>query len=177
MATTLPVRIEFRLPDGWRAAPPDEVGAPGAAFVALHPASSDNFMANIAISGELRPDTATLAEIADESIGRLRRAAADVRVADRTEVGTPEAPGLTQVVHLSADVSGTMRELIQSQVYLSMLDVDDPRRRAVIELVLTATPTQLGTVIGDFQDFVRTIRPADNGTDPGAESGRGPRDG
>ena len=37
MVSELPVRIEFSLPEGWQATPPDEAGAPGVAFVALHP--------------------------------------------------------------------------------------------------------------------------------------------
>ncbi|MQA11885.1 MAG: hypothetical protein GEU98_25750, partial [Pseudonocardiaceae bacterium] len=67
MATTIPIPVNFRLPDGWQAAAPDEVGAPGAAFVALHPASRTDFTANITISGEYRPDEAALTDIADES--------------------------------------------------------------------------------------------------------------
>ncbi|HLV58062.1 MAG TPA: hypothetical protein VKY81_04215 [Natronosporangium sp.] len=151
--------INFRLPDGWQAAPPDEVGAPGAAFVALHPASRDGFTANITISGEVRNDVATLEEIADESVERLRRASSQLVVTDRREVGTPDAPGFSQVVRLVADVDGTPRQLVQTQVYLSLLDVDDPRRRVVLELVLTSTVGQLATVIGDFQRFLRTVRP------------------
>lgn len=166
MATTLPVPIEFRLPDGWKAAPPDEVGAPGAAFVALHPASRDNFMANITIAGKLRPDEAPLTEIADESVDRLRQATTAVQVTNRAEVGSPAAPGLAQVLNMTADINGIERSLIQSQVYLSMLDVDDPRKRAVIELALTATPDQLRSVLDDFRDFVRTVRPAEEGTAP-----------
>lgn len=165
MATTLPVRIEFRLPDGWKAAPPDEVGAPGAAFVALHPASRDNFMANITISGEVRPDTATLAEIGDESVARMRQSMSAVRLADRREVGSPEAPGLTQVLNLTANIEGAERELIQSQVYIVMRDVDDPSKRAVIETALTTTPNQFQTVLGDYQEFIRTVRPAQDDTD------------
>ncbi|MCX5129755.1 hypothetical protein OOK25_39665, partial [Streptomyces sp. NBC_00347] len=52
MPTTLPVPIEFRLPEGWQPAPPDEVGAPGVAFVALHPQPDSGFTANITIDGE-----------------------------------------------------------------------------------------------------------------------------
>jgi hypothetical protein len=35
----------------------------------------------------------------------------------------------------------------------------DPRKRAVIRLVLTATASQHSYVLGDFQDFVRTAHP------------------
>ncbi|MER5179235.1 hypothetical protein ABT009_12840 [Streptomyces sp. NPDC002896] len=159
MATTLPVPIEFELPEGWRAAPPDEVGAPGAAFVALHPQPDAGFTANITIDGEYRPDAAALTEIADESVERLSQAATSVVVTGRREIGSADAPGFTQTLALSAIVGGVPRDLVQSQVYLSMLDVADPRKRAVIRLVLTATASQHPFVLDDFQDFVRTVRP------------------
>ncbi|WP_326610702.1 hypothetical protein OIE62_26290 [Streptomyces scopuliridis] len=159
MPTTLPVPIEFELPEGWRAAPPDEVGAPGAAFVALHPRPDAGFTANITIDGEYRPDAATLPEIAQESVERLSQATASVVVAGRREVGSADAPGFTQTLAVSAVVGGVPQDLVQSQVYLSMLDVADPRKRAVIRLVLTATASQHPSVVEDFQDFVRTVRP------------------
>lgn len=159
MPTTLPVPIEFELPEGWRAAPPDEVGAPGAAFVALHPQPDAGFTANITIDGEYRPDAATLSEIAHESVERLNQATTSVVVAGRREIGSTDAPGFTQTLAVSAIVGGVPRDLVQSQVYLSMLDVADPRKRAVIRMVLTATASQHPSVVDDFQDFVRTVRP------------------
>lgn len=159
MATTLPVPIEFELPDGWHAAPPDQVGAPGAAFVALHPQADAGFTANITIDGEYRPDAATLSEIAHESVRRLSQAAMSVMVIDRHEIGSAAAPGFTQTLMLSAVVGGAPHDLIQSQVYLSILNVADSRERAVIRLVLTATASQHPSVQRDFQHFVRTVRP------------------
>ncbi|MET9701479.1 hypothetical protein ACIBCC_13480 [Streptomyces griseus] len=159
MTTTLPVPIAFALPDGWRAAPPDGVGAPGAAFVALHPHPDAGFTANITVDGAFRPDPATLPEIADESVANLRGSAASVDVAERREVGSEDAPGLTQTLAISAIAGGVPRDLIQSQVYLSLLDVEDPGKRAVIRLILTVTAAQHGDVVEDFRDFVRTVRP------------------
>jgi hypothetical protein len=159
MPTPLPVPIRFELPEGWRTASPDAVGAPGAAFVALHPHPDAGFTANITIDGEYRPDTATLSEIAHESVERLRQAATSVGVIDRREIGSAEAPGLTQSLAVSTVAGGVPRDLVQAQVYLSMLDAADPRKRAVVRLVLTATASQHPFVIGDFQDFVRTVRP------------------
>jgi hypothetical protein len=159
MATTLPVKIEFSLPEGWRPAPPDEVGAPGVAFVALHPQPRDGFTANITIAGNLREE-AGLATIADESVQRLSTAAA-VHVAKRTEVGTPQAPALTQTLRISTSLRGRPLELVQSQVYLVMQDVRDPAKRAVIELALTAKPNHLDEIADDFKEFVRSVRPAD----------------
>jgi len=159
MATTLPVPIEFELPEGWHAAPPDEVGAPGAAFIALYPQSDAGFTANITIDGAYRPDAATLPDIAHESVEHLRQADAMVEVTASREIGSADAPGLTQTLAVAAVVGGVPRDLIQSQVYLSMLDVADPGKRAVIRLVLTATASQHPEVLDDFQDFVRTVRP------------------
>ena len=168
MTTTLPVKISFSLPDGWQAAPPDEVGAPGAAFVALHPASIDGgFTANITISGEMRNDGATLSQVADESVPRLEQAGT-VRVLKKADVGTPDIPGLTdppgilQNLVLSTTLRGEPMELCQSQLYLGMEDVNSPAKRAVLEFVLTAKQNQLDEVIDDFRQFLRTVRPADD---------------
>ncbi|MEV5738201.1 hypothetical protein [Streptomyces sp. NPDC052292] len=159
MTTSLPVPIDFDLPEGWRAAPPDEVGAPGAAFVAVHLPSDGGFTANITIDGEFRPDPATLPEIADESVRRLGRAVTSVMLTGRRETGSPEAPGLTQRLSFSTIAGGVSRDLVQSQVYLSMLDVSDPHKRAVIRLILTSTAAQHPAVLDDFSDLVRTVRP------------------
>ncbi|MCQ4206847.1 MULTISPECIES: DUF1795 domain-containing protein [Streptomyces] len=159
MSTTLPVPITFKLPEGWQAAAPDAAGAPGAAFVAVHPFPDSGFTANITIDGEYRPDTATLAQIADESVERLRAAVTDVHVVDRQEVGSPGSPGLTQTLEISALAGGVTRELVQSQVYLAMLDEADASKRAVTRLVLTATAAQFPAVVGDFQEFMSTVRP------------------
>jgi hypothetical protein len=173
VATTLPTPIEFRLPEGWRPAPPDEVGAPSVAFVALHPHPDHGFTANITIDGEL--DTAgtdvPLTELADASIRTLRVGGADVTLADRSDVGAGDAPGLTQTLTLRATVNGEPRELVQAQVYLAMLDTGPgaapdtdpdtaaPGRRAVVRLVLTASAGQFQAVLPDFQWFVWTVRP------------------
>ena len=160
MASTLPVPIEFELPDGWVAAPPDEVGAPGAAFVALHPdPQPTGFTANITIGGEFRPDQASLEDIADESIERLASATAGAALGSRNEFGDPEAPGLTQLVRIRERVGGVERALAQCQVYLSMSDVDDERKRVVLQLALTAAEDRLSEVVGDFQRFVASVRP------------------
>lgn len=157
MATELPVRIQFTLPDGWQATPPDEAGAPGVAFVALHPGSTNGFTANLTIAGQFRDPGLPMTEIADESVQRLAEVAGAVHVRDRVEVGSTEAPGITQVLDIDVGVS---QRLVQCQVYVSMRDEQDSSRRAVIELVLTCTPEQLEQVFADFQGFVRTVRPA-----------------
>jgi hypothetical protein len=160
MVTQLPVRIEFALPEGWNAAPPDEVGAPGVAFVALPPDSADDFTPNITIAGQFREPDLAMDAIAEESVGRLEQAYGNVQVRQRTEVGSADAPGITQVLDILATVDNRPLPLVQCQVYSSMSDVDDPAKRVVLELVLTCKPSQLADVFEDFQQFVRTVRPA-----------------
>jgi hypothetical protein len=159
VATTLPAPIEFRLPEGWRPAPPDEVGAPGAAFVGLHPHPDNGFTANITVDGEGYPEAASLPELADAAIRTLRETGAEVSLADRSEVGSADAPGLTQTLSVRAAVNGAPRDLVQSQVYLSMVDTEDRGRGVVIRLVLTASAEQYAAVLPDFQYFVWTVRP------------------
>lgn len=159
MPTTLPVPIEFSLPEGWRAAPPDEVGAPEVAFIALCPRPDDGFTANITIDGDLLPEGTTLEELADASVVRVRGAAESVAVAARHEIGSPASPGLTQRLTVTAVVAGVRRELVQSQVYMALVDATDPHRRALVRSILTATAAQHDDVLPDFQRFLRTVRP------------------
>jgi hypothetical protein len=159
VASTLPTPIEFRLPDEWQPAAPDDVGAPTAAFVALVPHSQDGFTANVTIDGELRRDTVPLASLADESIEQLRAAAGPVTVLDRAEVGSAAAPALTQTLRVTTAVNGDQRDLVQAQVYLSMPDSAGPATHAVIRLVLTAGVGQYEAIRPDFQWFVSTVRP------------------
>ncbi|MFH8990859.1 hypothetical protein [Streptomyces sp. NPDC017940] len=155
----MPVPLELRLPEGWHAASPERTGVPDAAFVALHAYPDDGFTANVTVDSTFRPDTATLAEIGDESVGNLGEVAEALDVVSRHEIGSAAAPGLTQTLTLTTTVGGVRRRLTQSQVYLSLLDVHDPARRAVVRLVLTATATQHDDVLEDFRDIVASVRP------------------
>ena len=157
MVTELPVNIEFSLPDGWQAAPPDEVGAPEMAFVAVHPdGEDDGFTTNLTVAGELRDPALPIAAIADDSVHRIGKVAESVRVRDRVDLGPGDSRGMTQVLDIEM---GQGKQLVQCQVYLSLDDIHDPRRRAVLELALTCKRERLEAVLPDFQRFVGTIRP------------------
>lgn len=160
MVTAMPVPLEFQVPDGWTPANPDAVGAPGVAFAALHTASQGpGFTTNITLDGQDLPPHALLTEIADESIETLQQAGAEVALTQRTQVGTPDAPGLTQLLHVTAGVEGTTQKLVQCQVYLAMSDVVDDRKRALVRMALTSTETLYGEVLPGFQEFVASVRP------------------
>ncbi|MFE5626597.1 hypothetical protein ACFQ8S_31610 [Streptomyces virginiae] len=160
MPTALPVPIEFRLPDGWLPALPE--GDTGVAFAARHPEPDHGFAANITLDGGYPPPGQTLAECADDALERLREAAESVRVLQRHEFGDPDAPGLTQRLSFSAVAGGVRRDLVQSQVFVSVVDVGDPDKHALIRLVLTATAARFHSVLPDFQEFLRTVH-----TNPG----------
>ncbi|ADD40382.1 hypothetical protein [Stackebrandtia nassauensis] len=159
MATNLPIPIEFSLPAGWRPAPPDEVGAPQAAFVALHPRPDDGFTANITISGEFRPDAASLEAIADDALERVRAFATNVEVSKRKALGTESSPGFAQSVSMTVDVKGRTRDLVQRQLFMAYVDAEDSRKRVVLQLTLTATPGQLDEATTDFHAFIATVQP------------------
>jgi hypothetical protein len=167
MATTIPVPIEFALPDGWRAAPPDEVGSPNVAFVALKPPAVNGFTSNITISGEIRPD-APLDQLADEALAKLHNEVAQMKVGNRSQHGTPENPGLTQAVRMLIQAGGRQMDVAQLQVFLGMQDVRDPSRQAVLHIVLSADSDEFERVIVDFQQFLTTVKP-----DPAAQQTNG----
>lgn len=161
MATILPVRLFFRPPAGWVTKPPDEAGVPGAAFVAGYPASKENgVIANITLSGELRPDSSSLTEIAKSEISQARKGFLAVQVVERREIGDPDAPGVVQAAKVLVDRDGTALRLIMIGVYMAIWEPGDLRKRVVVMVALTATPSQLTRVIGDFEGFLRSIRPA-----------------
>lgn len=164
MATVMPVSLHFQLPDGWVAGDPDEAGAPGAAFIAGHLGSVEGtFPANIVIQGELRPDAASLEKIANEPIKQTQQddAFTAAQVVERREIRASRTPGLVQIMKVVIDRGGTAQPLIQTQVFLSMRELDDPTKRAVVTIQLTATPSQFSTVIDDFEAFLRTVRTAE----------------
>ncbi|MER5810257.1 hypothetical protein ABT143_19050 [Streptomyces sp. NPDC002033] len=157
MPTALPVPIEFRLPEGWLPARGDV--DPGVAFAAVHPHPDSGFAANITIDGGFPPEGASLVELADDSAELLRQVADSVRLVHRREAGTADSPALTQRLTFRAVAGADTRDLVQSQVYLALVDTADPRRRAVLRLALTATAAQHDSVLPDFQEFVRSVRP------------------
>lgn len=164
MATELPVRVEFTLPEPWQVVPPDSVGADGAAFVALHHASADGFTANITMSGQLRDPEVDLVWLGDESLARFAANDVETELVSRTEVGTEEYPGLSQVLELDAVVQGEPLRLLQCQGYLSMPDPDHPKKLAVIDVSLTCRASQLDAVFADYQALLRDLRPAEPST-------------
>ncbi|MGV9254567.1 hypothetical protein [Streptomyces sp. NPDC003697] len=160
MPTTLPLPLKFRLPEGWLPARPEGgFNTADVAFAAVHPQPDAGFAATITIDGGVPPNAATLTGLADEAAQRLHEIAESVTVTHRRKVGSADAPALTQRLTFSAVVDGTRRDLIQSQVYLSLTDIVDPHKRAVIRLILTATAAQHDAVLQSFQTFVRTVGP------------------
>lgn len=142
---TLP--LAFDIPEGWTAVEP---GDSGAVFVAVHPAPGEDFTPNITVSVQQRPDSASIVDIADEAVERLGRALAGLDVVSRREIGTEDAPGVTQLLRLR---TGEGTELMQTQVHLT---VPGPER-VVLELACTASPEAARRLSGSFQRFVGSV--------------------
>ncbi|MFJ9173377.1 hypothetical protein [Streptomyces sp. NPDC102360] len=184
MPETLPVPLTCEVPPGWQSAPPEEVGAPHAAFVALHLASrGSGFIPNITLSGRPRETAVDLHELADESLQRLRDTVGRVELVKRTDVGPGFAQGLAgaagvvQNLRVYAHQNGRPVQLCQSQVLLLVEDINRPGRYAEFEIALTARADQLDEVLDDFQDFLHTVRPADPAAESGPEAGGAPAPG
>jgi len=149
MGTSLPAAVEFRLPAGWAPGPEQDAGT----FVALHAASAESgFPANITVDTGIRPNLATLAEIAAESVAALRERSPDLTVTSR---GAPADPGLAQDLRLTVWLNGRLWEVIQSQVYLAATGSGE---QTVLRAVLTSTVDQFARVHEDFVEFLSTLR-------------------
>ncbi|WP_205624240.1 hypothetical protein [Amycolatopsis vancoresmycina] len=145
---TLP--LDFVIPDGWTAVDP---GDSGAVFVAVHDAPPGEFVPNITVSVQQRPDGATIDDIAAEAVERLSRTLAGIDVLNRRDVGEPAAPGVMQLLRLR---TGEGTELIQTQVHLTVPGAV-PADRLVLELACTAAPAAARRLAPGFQRFVGSV--------------------
>ncbi len=147
MGTSLPAAVEFRLPAGWAPGPERDAGT----FVAVHAASAGSgFPANITVDTGIRPNLATLAEIAAESVATLRERSPDLTVTSRAADA-----GLAQDLRLTVWMNGRLWEVTQSQVYLAETGTGE---QTVLRAVLTSNVDQFASVHEDFVEFLSTLR-------------------
>jgi hypothetical protein len=154
-AERLDVPLGFDVPDDWRPVDPAAAGAPGAVVVLLRegvPAGA-GFTPNITMGISRRIDDASVADIADEAIGRLAATGVEVSVLERDVVAEQATPCVTQLIQCQ---SGE-QVVVQSQVHLLIPLGDGPRDRLAVEMVCSSTPAQLPAVTGDFQHFVASF--------------------
>ncbi len=161
MPTTLPVPISFTLPnEHWRPVDPEALGVTNAAFLAVR-AENDGvgYSPTLTVSGGLRTDPASLDDIGDEAVGVFATEATEVELVTRRDYGSPEAPGLLQVVGGTLTVEQRTFDLRQAHVLIAMTDVRDAQRRVVVKVVLSTTFGQFQACLPDLQDFVATLHP------------------
>jgi hypothetical protein len=147
------VPVAFDVPDGWTSVDPATSGAPGAAFVLLADGDWGDFTPNVTVGVTRRSDDVDVEAAAAESVRRLTAVGLEVSVVDNQPVGNDRAPGVAQVLGLSA---GDLR-LVQSQVHLTIPLGDAPNDRLVIELACTCRPDQTPRVVPDFQKLVASF--------------------
>jgi hypothetical protein len=165
-AERLDVPLGFDVPDEWRPVDPASVGAPGAVVVLLREGvpESAGFTPNITMGLARRTDDASIADIADEAIGRLAATGVEVSVLERDVVAENDAPCVTQLVQCARGD----QTVVQSQVHLLIPLGDAPQDRLAVEMVCSCTLPQLPAVTGDFQHFVASFHiRAENDRDGG----------
>ncbi|RSM56978.1 hypothetical protein DMH03_27295 [Amycolatopsis sp. WAC 01376] len=145
--------LGFDIPEGWVPVEPSSVGADGAVFVAVHSAPDGEFTPNITLSVGQRPDRARITDIADEAVERLGRSMAALELVRRKEIGTPVAPGVTQVLRIR---TGEGQDLVQTQVQLTVPGAS-PADRLILQIACTATPEAARGLGDDFRRFVGSV--------------------
>ena len=159
MTATLPVPVRFELPDGsWAPVPPESLGVRNAAFLAVRRNLPGDYKPTITISGDWRNDDATLEQIADESLEKLRgEGATEVELLKRRVVGSEHAPAVMQSIGALARINGRSYDLRQAQVVMGLVDAHDASRRVVVIFTLTSTYAQFEAMGGEFEQFMATV--------------------
>lgn len=156
-----PVPLAFRLPgDRWAPVPPASLDVANAHFLAVRRGTAGGYTPTISISGDYRQDGSALPTVADESLVALGLEASGVVLLERREVGSEEAPGISQLLGGTISVEDRDLDVRQCQVLLDLRDAEEPRRRAVAVLTMTCLREQLAPLLEEFQRFVASVRPA-----------------
>ncbi len=159
MTTTLPVPVRFALPnEEWEPVQPELVGVTNAAFFAARRGLPGGYDPTLTISGDWRTDGASLEQIADESVEKLRiEGATEVELVKRKTIESDHAPAVTQSIGAVVAVEGHVYDLRQAQVVQELIDVNDPDKRVVIIYTLTCTFGQWEEMVPEFQQFMATV--------------------
>lgn len=151
--------MTFRLPGPqWRQVDPASVGVQGAAFFAARSVPAGEYTPTISVSGGPRQDAAPLSVVADEALTLFRAQAEDVELVSRTDSGSEEVPGLTQLMGGEVTVDGRRYDLRQGQAMMRIADVEDPSAVVIVIYTLTSTYAQFESVVPEFQQFVASAR-------------------
>jgi len=180
MTSTMPVPFIFELPnEHWRPVEPESLGVHNAAFLAVRDEHTGDYTPTLSISGDWRPDDATLDQIADEAVVLLGRQGTEVELVRRRDAGSEQAPAVFQVLGATAVAEGQTWDIRQGQVFLALKDVTDPRERAVVAITLTTTFGQFDEYLPELQTFMRSVEvrnrdegPTDEGPTDGGPSPR-----
>ena len=167
MTATLPVPVRFALPnDGWVPVRPEAVGVSNAAFMAARRGLPGSYDPTLTISGGWREDDATLEQIADESVEKLRlEGATEVELVKRRVTESEHAPAVTQAIGAMVAVEGRVYDLRQAQVVQGLVDVHDSDKRVVVIYTMTCTFAQWEQMVPEFQAFMASVEVAPEQTD------------
>ena len=158
-SAALPLPVRFALPDeAWTPVDPQSLGVRNAAFLAVRGGPAGEYHPTITVSGGWRSDEASLEQIAEESVEKLRlEGAEEVELLKRQSMGTEEAPAITQAIGAVATIDGRRQDLRQAQALQGLVDVEDPARRVVMIYTLTCTFAQWEQMVPQFQAFMASV--------------------
>jgi hypothetical protein len=164
MMGDLPFSLDLTRPPGWRRVPPDAVGEPAAAYVAVREANIDEPVTPNVVIGVTAMPTAAIDVIAlaEAHLARLR-ATYPVTVLSREAGGRagPQAAQLLQIDYTLDEVAVTLKQV---QILIVGRDTTDPALAGVIELIMTC-PEELFEQAGpEFQELVASIQITDTAT-------------
>lgn len=159
--TSVPISFRARVPsDDWTTADAAAAEGAGAALLLTHAGGPGAFTTNITVTGEVRPDSPDLEDLADASVLSLRQAAEDVEVLERAAAGSGAAPGLTQMLALRLPAeSGPSVPLRQCQVFLAARDTSGTTASVMVVylIALTAERDEMASLVAEFERFVASF--------------------
>ncbi|WP_232680076.1 hypothetical protein [Nocardioides sp. R-C-SC26] len=170
-ADAAPVPFRFELPSPlWQPTDPETVGVTNALFFALRaddPADplAGSYTPSLTISGGWRDPGTTVAQVAEESLEKLRiQGLSDVEVVRRREVESDHAPALAQTIGGLVDIDGTRFDIRQQQAVFGYRDLTSNRIAIVIH-TLTSTYAQEADLESEWRSYVASIEVVVDGGD------------
>ena len=134
------------------------MGISAARFVALRESTPGDYTPVLSVSGGRRTDDATMEQIADEAIDRLREETGDARLVSRRPAGGPRTPSYSQVVATSVAIDGTVHALTRLPAILGLVDAPRDDQRAVLIVSCTSLTEQVAVVGPEFRRLVEGLR-------------------
>ena len=154
----LPFPIRIELPPRWERVDPAAWGVTNAALFAVRRGLDDEYTPTLSVSGAWRTDSASVEQIADESLTLLNeQGATDVELVTRRVIPGEHAPAVLQAIGATAVIDGRTFDLRQIQAISALTDLSHPQRHAVLIYTVSCTYRQYNEMGREFQAFMASV--------------------